>query len=105
MPGDAVKAGLQDHLRTVWEMQASPSLKPGTPVSFIGLELERDPNGDLRIHQHTLIKQLLARYDLDDRSKGINAIQMALPDPEKERPPTATELKSCLLYTSPSPRD
>ena len=94
MPDDGVKTGLQSHLRTIWEMKASASLAPGKPVCFIGLELERDQSGDLKIHQRTFIKQLLARYGHEaGKSKGISAITMELPDPTKERAPTAAELK------------
>ena len=94
MPDDGVKAALQSHLQTLWEMKAGPSLAPGKPVCFIGLELERMQNGDLRIHQQTFIRQLLARYNHEPgKSKGITAIQMALPDPAKERAPNAKELK------------
>ena len=97
MPADGVRAGLVGYLHTLWKMSTEVELSPTTPLTFLGLELEREAvSGDLIIHQQTFTKQILAKHELDKLSKPINVIQMAAPE-ATDKPPTAGELK--LLQT------
>ena len=90
---DEIQNGLRTHLRGIWKMSTDVALTEDTPLTFIGLELERlRGSGDLKVHQRTFIRQLLTKHGLDKLSKPMTAIQMPLPD-EKESPPTAKELK------------
>ena len=61
---------------------------------FLGLQLEKEANGDLLIHQRAFVQQLLAKYGLDqDKSKGIAAVVAPVPSEQTDRPPTPAELK------------
>lgn len=87
----ACRAELKNALRATWEIGPETELTPKTPIASIGLELEREADGGLYIHQKTLCKQLLARHGLDSMSKAVTAVQVGLP--EGERQPTPTELR------------
>ena len=99
-----VQKGLVDYLKTLWKMSTEVELTEKTPMMFLGLELEREKGGGLLIHQRTFARMILTKHGLDKCSKPLTAITMSLPD-DSDVPPTAGELKICLLYTSPSPRD
>ena len=92
MKNGAVKQGLLSQLRALWKLSTEVDLKVGSPVTFLGLELELDRTGSLHIHQRDFIRKLLVSYGLDNLSTGIAAVQMALPT-EADQPPDAKLLK------------
>jgi hypothetical protein len=92
VPAGSIQEGLTAHLKTFWKMSTEVELTEKTPMTFIGLELERVKGGDLLVHQQTFTKQLLTKHGLDKLSKPITAVTMSVPD-EADKPPTAGELK------------
>ena len=66
-------------LRKVWQI-SQVDLEQGVAFSFLGLEIERYLNGDLRIHQTTFTRNLLCNYGFDLMTKPMMHIQVAPSD-------------------------
>ena len=97
-PQGAMRAGLERALteNTAWEI-TKVDLIPGVPFTFLGLEIERKQNNDIRIHQTAFTKALLARYGFDLLTRPSFAVQAAHPA-EEDDPPTPEELKTLQRY-------
>ena len=90
-PRGAMRAGLAAALKEIWQI-TEVDLTPDEPFSFLGLEIERHHSGDLRIHQTTFTRNLLASYGLDLMSRPQLAVQVSHPR-DDDGPPDATELR------------
>ena len=56
-----MRQGLTAAVKKIWEV-TEVDLEPGIPFTFLGIELDRRANMDLKIHQSTTTKQLLTNY-------------------------------------------
>ena len=91
-PKGKMREGLRDALKAIWEI-TEVDLLPGVPFTFLGIELDRKPNGDLRIHQSTFTRNLLASYGFDIMTRTSLNVQMGLPA-DDDGPPDAAQLKT-----------
>ena len=78
-------------MKSIWEI-TEVDLLPGVPFTFLGIELHRKANGDLRIHQSTFTKNLLMAYGFDLMTRTAMNVQMSLPA-DDDGPPDATQLR------------
>ena len=53
-PQGAMRDGLSAAVRRIWEI-TEVDLQQGVPFMFLGIELDRKANGDLRIHQSAFV--------------------------------------------------
>ena len=86
-----MRNGLKHCVKQIWEI-TEVDLHAGVPFTFLGIELDRRANGDLRIHQSAFTKQLLHSYGFDLMSKSNLYVQMGLPA-DDDGPPDATQLR------------
>ena len=91
-PCDEVQQGLIKELQKKWKMSTNVMLTVATPITFLGMELELEKNGDVLVHQRSFVKQLLTKHGIDRTSKPMTAIQMSSPE-ATDKPPTAMQLK------------
>ena len=73
LEGD-VQKGLSTALSKRWKMSTEVKLTNLTPMVFLGLEIERDSEGNLLIGQSSFVKKLLTKHGLDIVSKPIAAV-------------------------------
>ena len=90
-PKGAMRDGLKRSLKEIWQT-TEVDLLPGVPFTFLGIELVRKQNGDLRIHQSTFTKQLLQAYGFDTMVRTALNVQMGLPA-DDDGPPDPGQLK------------
>ena len=68
-PADEVQAGLIKELQKKSNMSTNVFLSPATPMTFLGMEIERESKtGDLLIHQQSFVRQLLTKHGIDRTS-------------------------------------
>ena len=87
-----VRENLKTALRKTWAIGSETELTKGVSLGFIGLELDQESDGTLRIHQTTFCRSLLAKHGMDSTCKSVTTIQVG--HPEGEREPTAEELRA-----------
>ena len=87
----AIREELKAALRRTWTIGSETELTKGVTITFIGLELEVEPDGTLRIHQSSFTRSLLAKHGMDGMTKPVATVQAEHPTGERE--PTAVELK------------
>ena len=71
----------------MWRLSSEQHFEDGEKFVFLGLEFQRLPGGDVKVHQEMFVAQLLRSYGLDNGSKSIATVAMALPD-SNDMPPT-----------------
>ena len=86
-----MRRGLTAAVEKIWEV-TEVDLEKGVPFTFLGIELDRRANGDLKIHQSTFTKQLLTNYGFDTMTRNCMNIQVGLPA-EDDEPPDSEKLK------------
>ena len=97
-PTDEVQAGLIKELQKKWNMSTNVFLSPATPMTFLGMEIERESKtGDLLIHQQSFVRQLLTKHGIDRTSKPMTAIVVTTPE-ATDKPPTPMQLKQLQAY-------
>ena len=85
-------------LGAIWQI-SKVDLETGVPFSFLGLEIERRHSGDLKIHQTTFTKQLMASYGFDTMTKPMLHVQVTHPA-DDDGPPDVAELKVSSVVSS-----
>ena len=97
-PADEIQAGLIKELQKKWNMSTNVFLSPATPITFLGMEIERESKtGDLLIHQQSFVRQLLTKHGIDRNSKPMTAIVVTTPE-ATDKPPTPLQLKQLQAY-------
>ena len=95
-PKGPMRDGLTAAVKKIWEV-TEVDLIQGVPFAFLGIEIDRRANGDLKIHQSAFTKQLLGNYGFDTMTRSCHNVQMGLPA-EDDEPPDAEKLKILQKY-------
>ena len=64
-PSSSLRVAFNTALRALWTLSSEQVLDGSAPFVFLGLELQRLPNGDLLVHQGSFVRQLLTSYGLE----------------------------------------
>ena len=97
MPDASLRTSFNDAPRALWKLSYEQALDGSAPFMFLGLEIQRLPNGDVLVHQGSFVRQLCSSYGLDSTAKPLAAVSIALPSSD-ETPPDPATLKVLQKY-------
>ena len=57
LPDAGLRTSFNDALRSLWKLSSEQVLDGSAPFMFLGLEIQRLPNGDVLVHQGSFVRQ------------------------------------------------
>ncbi len=96
-PDGGIRSAFLEKLKTIWTLTKEEVLSPTHPITFLGIEMEMQKNGDIFLHQQAFITSLLEKYGMS-QNKGNTCVQVDKVPAEPDVP-TATVLKSLQGYS------
>ena len=85
----------KEEMAKIWDICDEKVLTENSPLRFWGLELEKNAKGDIKMHQHKFITDMLIKHGYS-KCNGITHITMEAVS--EELPPSASELRTLQSY-------
>ena len=74
LPGE-LRNGLLAALGNVWKLEKEITLSATQPLTFLGLDMELQKNGDIFLHQKQFVASILEKYSMQG-CKGSKNVQI-----------------------------
>ena len=95
--GDLRSGLLAAILATGWKLAKDAMLEVGNPITFLGIDIIKLPNGDLKLYQERFTDSLLSKHGMEN-STSIRSVQMGS-IPTEPDVPSLTVLRQLQGYS------